>query len=235
MDECSHEYDDKLDLINHYKLYPEMKVWVGCNYSKNPTKLLLIGESHYLNKESEYHLDPKIWYAGVEVSEKIDCKNIKTRNIIYNGIKTKWQLKSKTIFRNIEKALFESLFFENKPLTAFTEVAFMNYFQRPAEKTGQSINVSAIDAEVSSFVFQSVVNAVEANIIIFTSSLAWQHAKNYGIRDFLNKKNIKVGRAPHPGMPWWSRSSKAYGNQTGKEHFIQLMNRHSGDFRMEQT
>lgn len=168
----------------------------GCNYPTNNKKLLLVGESHYLKETSDYHHDPERWYAGVSVSDKDDWGWIKTRNIISNGIQTKWGDRSKAIYRNIEKALFESLMFEKKPLSAFTEVAFMNYFQRPAERTGKSIKVSQRDAEVSYAVFQSVINAIAPNIIIFTSSLAWQHARKSEAKMFLDKRGVSYARAP---------------------------------------
>lgn len=224
MERESFEYEDKLDLIDHYRNYPEMKVWVGCNYSNNSKKLLLIGESHYLKETSDYHHNPESWYAGVSVSDKLDWGWIKTRSIISNGIDTKWKGGSKAIYRNIERALFESLMFKEKPLTVFTEVAFMNYFQRPAERTGKSINVSQIDAKVSYGVFHSVVNIISPNIVIFTSSLAWEHAKKHGVVEFLKEKDVSFIRAPHPGMPWWNKASKAYKNHTGKEHFIEFVN-----------
>jgi hypothetical protein len=220
----SFAYDDQLDLIDHYKIYPEMKVWIGCNYPSNANKLLLIGESHYLKKESDFHHDPATWYAGISVTGKSDYGWLKTRSIIFNGINTKWRTKSKSIYRNIEKALFESTMFDEKPLTAFTEVAFMNYFQRPAEKTGQSIKVSALDAKLGFDVFKNVVEAISPSMVLFTSSLALHHAKKSGIEVFLKRNNISFDRAPHPGMPWWNRRSKAYNNKTGKEHFITFVN-----------
>lgn len=225
MEKSSILYDSKLDLIAHYKIYPEMKVWVGCNYPVADKKLLIIGESHYLEINSRYHLDPQVWYAGVLSFGKEDWGWIKTRNIISNGISNNWKEKSKNIYRNIEKALFESQIFQEKPVSAFTEICFMNYFQRPAEITGKSINVSSIDSKISSIVLQGVVDAIEPNIIIFTSSLAWRHAQQSGIIAYLKTKNIAVSRSPHPGMPWWNKVSKKYGNLTGKHHFIKFINK----------
>ena len=104
MRECF-DYEERLNLIDHYRTYPDMKVWVGCNFPKMDKKLLLIGESHYLDGTSYYHHDPENWHEGVCISDKPDRGWIKTRNIISNGIDTKWKDRSKAIYRNIEKAL----------------------------------------------------------------------------------------------------------------------------------
>ena len=113
----------------------------------------------------------------VKVSDKKDWGWINTRNIISNGINTKWKSKSKTIYRNIEQALFETDIYKNEQLTAFSDIAFINYFQRPAQKTGKSIKVSKLDSEVSKKVVSQVINTISPDIVIFTSSLAWRHAK----------------------------------------------------------
>lgn len=219
------EYDDRLDLIDHYRNYPKLKVWVGCNYSTMQKRLLLIGESHYLDKGITHHHDVVAWYTGGSECEKDGLGWINTRAIIQNGIDDHWASKGKSIYRNIERALFETLLFKERPRTAFTEVAFMNYFQRPAEKSGESIKVFPMDAEVSARVLEGVVNIIAPDAVIFTSSLAWRHAKLSGISDFLRRESIAVARAPHPGMPWWNRVSKKYGNKTGKNHFVEFVNR----------
>jgi hypothetical protein len=222
---ASFEYDDRLHAISHYQNYPEMMVWVGRNYSQRRAKLLLVGESHYLESTSQYHHDAERWYAGVPVSDKPDRAWIKTRNIIRNGIRTQWRSKSKTIYRNIENALFASDYCAEQPFTAFTEVAFMNYFQRPAQQSGKSIVACGLDAAMAFSVFEEVVDTIAPNIVIFTSSLAWRHAnKGKKAEKFLGQRTISYARTPHPGMPWWNKVSRAYQNSTGKKYFIRSVN-----------
>jgi hypothetical protein len=217
-------FDKQLDMIKHYQNYPEMRPWIGCNYAQARIKLLLVGESHYLEINSTYHHDPIAWYEGMTISDKDDWGWVKTRNIILNGIKTNWKSHSKAIYKNTEKALFESNFFDKKPVTAYTDVGFMNFFQRPAEVSGKSIKVSEIDAMISNNVFQDVVSVISPDIVIFTSSLAFNCAKGGNSLSFLQDKKIKYIRTPHPGMPWWNRVSKAYKNKTGRDHFIHFVN-----------
>ncbi|WP_028304595.1 hypothetical protein [Oceanospirillum maris] len=220
----SNEFDEALDSVVHYQKYPEMKPWIGCDYATSTIKILVIGESHYLDVGSTYHHDPQEWYGGVIVSDKKDSGWIKTRNIISNGIESKWKSKSKTIYRNIEKALLESSANLSEQKSAFNTIAFLNYFQRPAEQTGKSIKVSKLDSEVSKSVVGQVVKVISPEIIIFTSSLAWDHAKRSNLIKEFDKQSIKYTRTPHPGMPWWNRVSKAYGNRTGKQHFVHFVN-----------
>jgi len=224
MENCSFEFDNKFDAIEHYQIYPEMKPWVGSEYTHSKVKILVIGESHYLDAGSIYHHDTQGWYEGVKVSDKKDWGWIKTRNIISNGINTKWKDKSKAIYRNIEKALFETELYKEKQLTVFSDIAFLNYFQRPAQQTGKSIKVSKLDSDISNKVVSQVVTTISPDIVIFTSSLAWRHAKRSGFVKVLDDSLIKCTRAPHPGMPWWNRVSKMYGNRTGKQHFINFVN-----------
>ncbi|PSW23424.1 hypothetical protein C9I94_14950 [Photobacterium swingsii] len=224
MKHCSNEFDEALDTIGHYQNYPDMKPWVGCEYAASRVKILIIGESHYLDVGSTYHHNPEEWYAGVTLSDKEDKGWVKTRNIISNGIKSKWKSKSKTIYRNIEKVLFESEADFCSSSTAFSRIAFLNYFQRPAEQTGKSIKVSQLDADVSKDVVGQVAKAIAPEIIIFTSSLAYRHAKRSGLLKAFDEQGIKYTRTPHPGMPWWNRVSKVYGNRTGKQHFVDFVN-----------
>lgn len=218
------EFDKALDSVVHYQKYPEMKPWIGCDYAASPIKILVIGESHYLDVGSTYHHDPQEWYDGVTVTDKKDNGWIKTRNIISNGIESKWKSKSKTIYRNIEKALLESNANLSEQTSAFNTIAFLNYFQRPAEHTGKSISVSELDSVVSKSVVSQVVKVISPEIIIFTSSLAWKHAKRSNLIKDFDEQSIKYTRAPHPGMPWWNRVSKAYGCRTGKQHFVHFVN-----------
>jgi len=217
-------YDQMLDKVNHYIKYPQLKPYIGENYSNTRLKLLVVGESHYLSKKTNYHHDPVEWYKGIDISDDMDDAGIKTRNIIIKWMNNECKRKSRVIYRNIEKALFDSDFFKGKPDNAFSEIAFMNFFQRPAEINGKSIIVSDIDLTESNKIFSEVVNIIQPDSVIFTSSLAYKAAKKGGTLNQLKARNITFTRTPHPGTSWWNRISKAYSNKTGKLHFIEFIN-----------
>ena len=51
--------------MNLYRQYPMMRPYVGNNFhGANTPSLLLIGESHYLPKNSSQHLSAETWYAS---------------------------------------------------------------------------------------------------------------------------------------------------------------------------
>jgi len=221
----STDYDEKLNTISHYINYPEMRPWIGVNYKYEKVKILIVGESHYLSKDSKYHLKAEDWYNGISDSQKDKHINgINTRKVINRGITIKWKKKSYVIFKNIEDALFSSQLFSNKPASVYYNIAFMNYFQRPAQVPGKSILLEKIDEEIAKKVFLQVVDCIKPTAIIFTSSLAYKSAKRNGALESLKSKNISFARSPHPATSWWNRKSKKYGNKTGKDHFISFVN-----------
>ncbi|SNY49754.1 hypothetical protein SAMN06297280_1531 [Arsukibacterium tuosuense] len=216
-------YLQELAAIEHYKKYPNLLPWVGPGYENAQNKLLVLGESHYLDEGSNYHHDPVRWYEGVDISQCTDRHWMHTANIIQNGLNNGWKEKSKLIYKNISKALIESAvtgFAVDEP---FAEICYLNYFQRPAEKTGKSINVSEADARTSASVVTKVISILNPGLVVFSSTLAWRSATKSGLINLLKETGIKCARVPHAGMPWWNRSSKKYGGKTGKQYFIDFL------------
>lgn len=162
---CSTEFDERFAHIDHYRIFPEMLPWVGVNYALSFKKLLVVGESHYLPTGRTVHHDSEGWYRRSNELQLDELRGIKTRGTIGNGIginpSKSWKIKSKTIYRNVERALLNSTMFNVAPQTAFTEVAFMNYFQRPGHTSGDSIHVNQLDKEVSVVVFSEVVRIIQ--------------------------------------------------------------------------
>jgi hypothetical protein len=216
-------YLKELSEIEHYQKYPNLIPWVGNGYPDSANKLLILGESHYLEKDSKYHHDPVTWYEGINVSQHKDITWMNTAGIIRNGLQSNWKEKSKLIYKNLSMALFESGINEFKTNDPFNKICYLNYFQRPAEKLGKSIKVSESDSRNSAIVVRDVVSIVKPKIVIFSSTLAWNCARDMGVIEFLQENGIKTARVPHAGMPWWNRISKKYGNTTGKNLFIDFI------------
>lgn len=216
-------YLNELSQIEHYKKYPNLIPWIGNAYKQSKNKVLILGESHYLDKNSSYHHEPTKWYEGIDVTDAKDLSWMRTATIIQNGINNGWKEKSKLIYKNLSKALVESKVDEFNVEQPFHKICYLNYFQRPAEVTGKSINASELDSKVSCAVVNNVIDIVEPNIVVFSSTLAWGHAKKSGLINELKRQGIKCVRVPHAGMPWWNRVSKKYGNKTGKHYFIDFM------------
>ncbi len=230
------KYDDELMSIDHFQIYKEMLPWIGVQYGQGRKKLLFVGESHYLGhnkgdtrneqKPITYHLQPERWYKGVAKDERENSNWFMTRNIIKKSIANNWKLKSRLIYRNIEKVLYDSGLCSNED-SAFNQIAFMNYFQRPAEVVGKSIKVSSLDRDVSYRVWSEVVAKIEPDVVVFTSSLAWRNANKLGAANRLKEAGIASMKAPHPGCAWWNRKSKAYGNISGREALLAFLKEQS--------
>jgi len=129
MRKSSNQYDDLLSSINHYKRFPAMRPFVGECYSSSQIKTLLIAESFYLPNECELHKDAGTWYSsdesGLAENEKpwVDCRGL---------IECDWFADGHFIYRELNRCLLESTGI------GFEGLAFMNAFQRPSCKEGES-------------------------------------------------------------------------------------------------
>lgn len=217
-------YDKELNKIDHYIKYHQMLPWIGIHYEHEKVRLLTVGESHYLSRGSTYHLNASDWYNGISITGKGDEDGINTRNVLSRAIEGNWKKKSYTIFKNTEDALFSSQLFSSKPKSAYNHIAFMNYFQRPAQRTGESIIIEKQDEIVAREVFLKVLGIIKPTAIVFTSTLAYNNAKKNGVLETLKLWNISFTKCPHPATSWWNRESKKYGNKTGRNHFISFIN-----------
>ena len=200
------DYDRNFAEIGHYRKYPQMRPFVGSNFGQKIQKILLIGESHYLPKENNQHLNAMNWYSGD--SSALDHKArgwINTRVILNKPANHKWP-KGHTIYRNIIAGLREAGVPETSNM--FSRVAYMNAFQRPA-KCNLSLNVEQIDEEIAEQVIKDVLKIIAPQHIISVSKKA---SKILGLR--LNTKHFEI---PHPASAWWNRKSS---NGTGRQKFI---------------
>ena len=57
--------------------------------------------------------------------------------------------------------------------TALNEVAYGNYFKRPAETTGGSINITEMDEEISYNAFKKDIESLKPDKIAFSSKKAY--------------------------------------------------------------
>lgn len=216
-------FDNSFRQVNHYRLYPELYPWVGEHYMSQERKILVLGESHYLSPCSTYHLDPAEWYQGVNISGQADRNHILTRDIIRNGILNGWKQKSKLIYKNIETALLEAEVKAPGNQTPISTIAFYNYFQRPAEKSGQSIRITSLDASHSAATLISVLGILRPNMVIFCGKVAWKAARAHGVVQFATESDIQLINTVHPSTSWWNRKMQNHKSRTGKQVFIDAL------------
>jgi len=212
-------YDAQFACVSHYRHYPLLYPWVGREFDSQSPRILVLGESHYLKRESVFHHDAAAWYAGVKIPDTQERDWIFTRQLISRGIANRWRQKSKLIYSNIERALGEAGLRGDEENSPFHRIAYMNYFQRPAQVTGDSIVVSDLDRIHSGAVLTSVLDILKPRIVIFCSALAWKAAQE----PRKNRPEIRFVKTTHPATRWWHTRMKKYQGQSGKEIFIHAL------------
>jgi hypothetical protein len=218
----THAFDDRLFRIEHYQRYPKMAVAVGDQYITSPCKILILGESHYLNRDSTVSNTPQAWYPGLALGD-IEQRHISTRGIVRNVVLGKNPSKSKAIYHALDRAFGTAALFDSTYGSAFRSIAFMNFFQRPAEVPKESIKVHPADVTVAASVLREVVTTIQPALIVFASRLAWRHALAGGLVADLRALGVTVDWVPHPATAWWNRSSKRYGGRTGRQKFLEMI------------
>ncbi len=232
-----HEIERKLKNHGHYINHPQMIPFIGENYTEL-NRLLIIGESHYLHNSNNIELKNEYsniidsWYSinkddiilkmGDSIGKDIiQCTN--TRANLYAFMKNCRNLRAYTIFKNVSDVIWQIEYFKEKKIEPFNNLAYMNFFQRPAEYTGEKINPKKEDISIAREVFCHVVQSINPNFIFVVSSNAWQYISS------LKFDNIIIGHSCHPACAHWNRKSKKYTNYTsdirisGKKSFYDFL------------
>ena len=219
--ELSADFDGLLSAVPHYALYPEMMTAIGRHYGSAPARVLVLGESHYLDDDEPNNL-PERWYERRELMYPASARNISTRGIFNNVICGRNPSRSKAIFHALASALDDCGMRLPEARSSLQAIAYMNFFQRPAERTGKSIRVSARDVEESARVIPAVCAALQPQLVVFASRLGWRHAKAE-IASGLAAGGIRTAFVPHPATSWWNRPSRPMGGLTGRQRFIEAV------------
>jgi hypothetical protein len=177
-----------------------------------------------LEPGSDYHHDAAAWYGGISIQAKNDRAWTITRKIIANGLANRWREKSKTIYRNIEAAAVDAGVGAPTHVSPFHSMAFMNYFQRPAQVSGKSIVVSELDRSHSATVLNSVLEIISPRIVVFCSVLAWRAARE----SVQENQHVHFAFAPHPATRWWHTPMRKYKGRSGRQIFIEALQTDSG-------
>ena len=162
-----------LDKVEHYQKYPLMKPFIGENYFNNSKKFLFVGESHYFDMDDKdvtkdyINGSPTNWYENTQANLHTSKHDwINTRRVI--GTSTHM------VFKELEKILSHTMpKFKEREIN---NVAFMNGFQRPANKYGASIKnmVGPRDFEEGKKTIEKVVEIIRPDYVIFISKFTWE-------------------------------------------------------------
>lgn len=187
-------------------------------------RILLVGESHYLPEPSTQHHDADGWYSGssATLTDK-EIGWISTASIVRHACEDGFKNKAHWIWKHAFQAINEAGPGYERFVDVAEDVAFYNFFQRPALK-GKSLRPTAQDVAVANEVFGETVRTLEPRAVAFISQRAW--------RNFRGKKTFElpmVGTA-HPTCAHWNRVSRSYGDRTGKQVLIDFVRQRVGGF-----
>lgn len=177
MNPSSTSFDQALKEIAHYTSFPAMLPFVGSDYiSANHSKLLILGESFYLPRESTLHKDPVQWYSsnqsllGITEDERetevdwINCRRL---------LECVWNNGGHRIYREINGCLDEmNLPYSDRPVS---NICYTNTFMRPATTEGGSFFKCCVpqDFAMSIEVLAKVISILTPDLVIFASKGAW--------------------------------------------------------------
>jgi hypothetical protein len=212
------EFDVELSAIPHYRFYPEMMVAVGVSFPAAPVRLLIVGESHYLDAPEDSNR-PDVWYRSRQLVHAASARYLHTRGIVDNAINGRSPSRSKAIYHALGSALAQCGMTPPGARSALQAVAFMNYFQRPAEVSGRSVRVHPNDVVEAAHTITAVAKALQPDLIVFASRLGWKHAQAE-LAPALRGMGIEVAGVPHPATSWWNRPSRPNQGRTGRQAFM---------------
>ena len=206
------DFDNQFLTIQVYKKHPSLLPYIGRHY--NDTRILLLGESHYLDsEEDETAKKMENWYSTHTKDFKFKYpENLDTRLVINNYLNCR-RSKAHSMFRKPAEALIEAWnLYDVNDSEAFTSFAFMNYFQRPEANSGKSINLNEEDKTVAYETLNKVIKIIEPKLILFLSKKAYDSYKessggNVG-------ENIKF--VYHPTSKFWNEDN---GNDKAVQYF----------------
>ena len=93
------------------------------------------------------------------------------------------------------------------------DVAFVNFFLRPAPEKGGSLawHVTDKDVEVANAAFAMRLEQLAPSAIVFVSSLAYRWFQPVA------SLAVPIIGTPHPTSQWWNRKAKRYGGKRGRD------------------
>jgi hypothetical protein len=186
-----------------------MKPYVGSRYGDRTTKLLLIGESHYLPDGATQGETPADWYDGTSATlSQEEIRWINTAAIVEGAVKSNFPKKPHWIWKNAFKEINAAGPRYPDYKRVADDVAFYNFFLRPAMR-GLSLACEPRDVAMANDAFMLHCGDLKPSAVVFLSVLAHSH--------FHAPPGVKVIATTHPSSAWWNRESRARGGKSGRQ------------------
>lgn len=183
------------------------KPFIGKNFEKQDFKVLVLGESHYLNEND------LINYLDKNTKSEAITNNVLNDYIEYKktGLSFSRWMNTFTKFSNV----ISGRELNSKETVDFWEsCAFYNYVQVPTP--GTRISPSKVDFSLSMEAFKEVINQYKPNIIIFWGYRLWNNfpKEEYTITSLENSQihyltlngNVPILSLPHPSTKHFNKS-----------------------------
>jgi len=214
---------NQLENIKHYKNHPQMIPFIGDNYGETYKKLLIVAESHYISDKDEHSIlrDSKEYENTIKNWYNLNWKQLKVYDIESTNTT---EIISKTnlvndnnpsphiAYSNINSAI------QDNPLTKlkngkklFKHIAFMNFYQRPADTDGGSVMPIDEDNKFANNNLFEVIQILKPDFITILSSLVCNNLETEKFSNYI------IGCSCHPISRWWNRRCSKYTNVFNKE------------------
>jgi len=220
------KYNKDLLGIDHFTKHPQMIPFVG-KYWGQYSKLLVLGESHYMPEDFPKDMIEE-WYDLSPIDFENAGEDVGWTNTAGIIDSTWYEDRGHAIYMYIDYAIIDSGFNpEYQPgENSFCYISFMNFFQRPALKTGDSILPNKDDIEIANETLTEVIKIIKPDYLFFASSKARDYLKKEWFTDLF--ENGKVGFSCHPATPHWNTPSMKYSDDgktplSGKQAFINFL------------
>ena len=221
-------YDSQiLEALPHYQAHKTFLPHIPKRFGEHGKKIFIIGESHYLPKEFDKQITAENWYTNPQNIYDFLSKDsvgwINTRGVIDYFSGPAKLARGHRIFQNLDYAYNEV--FNGARL--FESAVYFNYFQRPAEYEGGSIQVHKMDSQKALENLMGLNTILQPDLVIFTSTKAYKDFNN-APQESKSKLPV-VESVPHPACAWWHKTSKNYGinsdgsSSTGKQKFQRII------------
>ena len=216
----------KNDFLNRHT---ECLPFIGEKYKE--TRLLLIGESHYIPKESVKYVTGIDFYKAT-FDELVEGDRdeekykgwINTRRVFESRVYDKCDFKK--FFSNIATEIAravkgtDELSLEQK-IQAMHLYAFINYFKRPSYEEGKTIReLTDEDYRYAYDISSYIINALKPELIIFISQKAYNAFCELDEKNSIRSK-YRIESVSHPSCCWWNRERKD--GECGKIDFYNLV------------
>jgi hypothetical protein len=201
--------------MDFFTRYPMMTPHIGSNYyNRTKPSLLLVGESHYLPDGATQHRTPAEWYGGNGGTLTSDEAHwINTSAVLAEAYKDNFRNRAHGIWKNAFEVINDAGPQYSASREVANDVAFVNFFLRPALKRGGSLagHLTDKDVELANTAFAMRLERLAPTAIVFVSRLSLNRFQP------VVPLTVPVISTPHPTSHWWNRAAKSYGGKRGRD------------------